>query len=288
MAQPPRTLRLAFPQWQGGDVTGYALGAAILDLAVPTGEQLVLASVPVASPPRGRTGLLGSDEFNGTSSYEVVAAQVQQAVEIIAREEPDRILVVGGDCSVSIAPFAWLTSRHLDFGVVWLDAHPDMWALEHQPHANGRAASILSGQDASNFAEMLPATVPPDKIVWVGTRAEIVPQLVDLDHVWRNHIRVDQVESNPSTVVNRLRAKGVRQIAIHFDLDVLDAAEFQGVAVGEEGGMSWSGVAELFRVLDDEFDLVGLTVAEHIPEGLETLRRIVSETSLMTPRPTNR
>lgn len=73
----------------------------------------------------------------------------------------------------------------------------------------------------------------------------------------------------------------MRQIAVHFDLDVLDANEFHGVAVGEEHGMSWRGVAALLAALDSEFELVGLTIAEHIPEGLETLRDIIANTSLV-------
>ncbi|WP_226534279.1 arginase family protein [Microbacterium paraoxydans] len=281
MAKTPRTLRLSFPQWQGGDITGYRLGAMVLDQLIPAPGHMVSEAVAVPVPPAGRSGLLESPETNHTSSYDQVHAQLQQAVSLIDRAAPERILTIGGDCAVSIAPFAWLASKYPEFGVVWVDAHPDMWAADEQPHANARAASILSGQDATDLDTLLPTTVPADKFVWVGTRAEVVPQLVDLDRVWSNRVRVDEVEASPRTVVERLRRKGVRQIAVHFDLDVLDANEFHGVAVGEERGMTWRSVAGLLQSLDSEFELVGLTIAEHIPEGLETLREIISATSLM-------
>ncbi|MFJ4175211.1 arginase family protein [Microbacterium sp. NPDC089696] len=283
MAKTPRTLRLSFPQWQGGDITGYRLGAMVLNQLLPAPGHMMSEAVAVPLAPAGRTGLLASDEENLTSSYGQVHAQLQQAVNIITRADPDRILTIGGDCAVSIAPFAWLASKYPEFGVVWVDAHPDMWAADAQPHANARAASILSGQDATELGTLLPTTVPADKFVWVGTRAEVVPQLVDLDRVWSNRVRVDEVETSPRTVVERLRRKGVRQIAVHFDLDVLDADEFHGVAVGEDAGMTWKGIAALLQSLDEEFELVGLTVAEHIPEGLETLREIISSTSLIRP-----
>lgn len=283
MAKTSRTLRLSFPQWQGGDITGYRLGAMVLNQLIPAPGHMMSEAVAVPVVPTGRTGLLGSDEEHLTSSYDQVHAQLQQAVNIIDRADPERILTIGGDCAVSIAPFAWLASKYPEFGVVWVDAHPDMWAAGEQPHANARAASILSGQDATDLSMLLPTTVDADKFVWVGTRAEVVPQLVDLDRVWSNRVRVDEVETSPRTVVDRLRRKGVRQIAVHFDLDVLDADEFHGVAVGEEGGMTWRGIAALLQALDDEFQLVGLTIAEHIPEGLETLRDIVSSTSLIRP-----
>ncbi len=283
MAKNSRTLRLAFPQWQGGDITGYALGAIVLDHLLPAPEHMTRASVSVPPPPEGAAGLLGSREDNHTSSYGAVGTQLAQALEILTKEDPDRVLTLGGDCAVSIAPFAWLASKHPEFGVVWIDAHPDMWSAQHQPHANARAASILSNQDSAGFSETLPTTVPADRFVWVGTRAEVVPQLVDLDLVWRNRVRVDEAENNPHTVVDRLHRKGIRQIAVHFDLDVLDSAEFHGVAVGEDAGMTWQGIAALLRTLDEEFDLVGLTVAEHIPEGMENLRRIIASTSLVRP-----
>lgn len=283
MAKTTRTLRLTFPQWQGGDITGYSLGAMVLDQLIPSPDHMMSQAVAVPSPPAGQMGLLGSIESNHTSSHDQVRAQLQQSLEVVTQADPDRILTLGGDCAVSIGPLAWLASKYPEFGVVWLDAHPDMWAADSQPHANARAASILSGQDTTDLSELLPARVPTDKFVWVGTRAEVVPQLVDIDLVWRNRVRVDEVETNPRAVVDRLRRKGIRQIAVHFDLDVLDAHEFHGVAVGEEAGMTWRGIAALLQALDDEFELVGLTVAEHIPEGLETLRYIISKTSLIRP-----
>lgn len=281
MTPDPRTLRLLFPQWQGGDIAGYALGAAVLDRLIPALPSMSARTVAVPAPPAHRTGLLGSEQTERTSSYDAVHDQLRQAIRAVDEVRPDRVLVLGGDCAVSIAPFSWLFSRYPDLGIVWLDAHPDMWAAEHQPHANARAVAILSGQDDSGLVALLPSTVPLDRFVWVGTRAELVPQLVDLDRVRANCVRVNDAEASPQRVVERLRSKGARHIAVHFDLDVLDAEAFHGVAVGERSGMSWDGVGALIGLLDAEFSLVGLTVAEHVPEGLERLRQVLAATSLM-------
>lgn len=275
-----RTLRLTFPQWQGGDITGYALGAAILDVVLPATADMRTAAISVPPPPLDRVGLLGSPEADGISSRTRVEEQLVAAVGTLAGAAPDRVLTLGGDCAVSIAPFSWLASRYPDLGVVWIDAHPDMWDAAHQPHANARAAAILSGLDASGLCDVLPATVPLDRFVWVGTRAEVGPELVDAEAVLANRVTVADAEAEPAGVAARLRGKGLGRVAVHFDLDVLDPTEFRGVAVGEAAGMTWDGIGRLLEHLDAEFDLVGVTVAEHVPEGMEKLRRLIGATSI--------
>lgn len=48
------------------------------------------------------------------------------AQDALARHDFDRVLTLGGDCSVNVAPFAVLTEKHGDdLAVVWTDAHPD-------------------------------------------------------------------------------------------------------------------------------------------------------------------
>jgi arginase family enzyme len=46
---------------------------------------------------------------------------------VIGRYSPQRILPLGGECSVSVAPFSWLAERYGDdLPVLWIDSHPDV------------------------------------------------------------------------------------------------------------------------------------------------------------------
>jgi arginase len=57
----------------------------------------------------------------------LVVAQLARALEVIGRHNPQRILTLGGECSVSVAPFSWLAERYGDdLAVLWIDLHPDV------------------------------------------------------------------------------------------------------------------------------------------------------------------
>src|SRR6516225_2132410 len=115
----PRTLRLVWPQWQGAGVEsirqffaevpfedarrGYAVGAAVLNAVLPA-HAGPTALVPVESGDRG----LGMQD--GIEAKEAVIEQLAAALEVIGRHNPPRILTLGGECSVSVAPFAWLAA----------------------------------------------------------------------------------------------------------------------------------------------------------------------------------
>ena len=132
----PLTLRLYFPQWQGAGVEsireffaevpfeqarrGYAVGAAVLNAVLPA-HSGPTALVPVES---GDHGLAKQD---GIEAKEAVVAQLARALEVIGRYSPGRILTLGGECSVSVAPFSWLADRYgEDLAVLWIDSHPDV------------------------------------------------------------------------------------------------------------------------------------------------------------------
>jgi arginase family enzyme len=48
---------------------------------------------------------------DGIEAKEAVVAQLARALEVIGRYNPQRILTLGGECSVSVAPFSWLAER---------------------------------------------------------------------------------------------------------------------------------------------------------------------------------
>src|SRR5215471_17622140 len=104
------TLRLVWPQWQGAGAEsirglfsevpfeearrGYAIGAVVLNAVLPahTGPT---ALVPVES------GDLGLGKQDGIEAKEAVIKQLSGALEVIERHSPERILTLGGECSVS-------------------------------------------------------------------------------------------------------------------------------------------------------------------------------------------
>ena len=103
---PNKTLRLLFPQWQGGNNPPYYLGAKLLDWLAPA------ASGPVEEvtvpPPSGEPLPLE----HGLVARNALLAQLRQARALIDKHQPDRLVVLGGDCLVDLAPFAYLNERY--------------------------------------------------------------------------------------------------------------------------------------------------------------------------------
>ena len=165
------TLRLYFPQWQGGGVEsirelfsevpleearrGYAVGTAILDAVLPA-HSGPTAHVPVES------GDFGLGKQDGIEAKEAVAAQLAAALEVIGRYSPGRILTLGGECSVSVAPFSWLAERYGDdLALLWIDSHPDVGTpASHYSGYHAMAVAVLTGHgDPDVLAFCLPPLI---------------------------------------------------------------------------------------------------------------------------------
>lgn len=133
MKKETTPLRLIYPQWQGGIVDhwmpdipvedssrGYYLGAQLLNLLAPDSNQKTV-EVPVSLDINDRA------TEKGINSRNVIVKQSKAALDILNENKPDRIIILGGECSVSVVPFTYLAARYPnDVAVVWIDAHPDI------------------------------------------------------------------------------------------------------------------------------------------------------------------
>lgn len=100
------TLRLTFPQWQGGNEPAYHFGARLLDwLAPPHDDPEATIDVPELddTSPENEDGITGRTP---------ILAQVHTAREAIDAHDPDRIVALGGDCLIDLAPIAYLNETY--------------------------------------------------------------------------------------------------------------------------------------------------------------------------------
>lgn len=285
------TLRLIYPQWQGGDIAkwitevkdpeqasrGYYLGAHLLDfLAPPTGQKTL--TVPVS------TELCKRVVTDGVLDRDAIAHQTQAALDILDIEKPDRIVTLGGECSVSVVPFTWLASKYPDdVAVIWIDAHPDITLPgDVYPAYHAMAVTAIMGDGDKKILGQLPAKIDPSKILFVGLRDWERDEIkVRQNEYGIKHLTPEETVSGSEKVIEWLRNTGASNVAIHFDMDVLDPNEIIAAVGVVPNGMK---IAEVVRVINDvakEKNLVGLTVAEPMPRTAIILKEMLNQLPLL-------
>jgi arginase len=99
---------------------------------------------------------------------------------------------------------------------------------------------------------------------------------------------------NFSEVTDWLKASGASKLVVHFDLDVLDPKKFReqlfnnpaGLAEqfksSPTGQMDFDTVVALLKKCSEVIDIVGLTIAEHLPWDAENLRRALAQLPILS------
>lgn len=285
------TLRLIYPQWQGGDIAkwitevkdpeqasrGYYLGAHLLDFLAPSTGQKTL-TVPVS------TELCKRVVTDGVLDRDAIAQQTRAALDILDIENPDRIVTLGGECSVSVVPFTWLASKYPDdVAVIWIDAHPDITLPgDVYPAYHAMAVSALMGDGDKKILGQLPAKIDPSRILFVGLRDWERDEIkVRQNEYGIKHLTPEETVSGSEKVIEWLRNTGASNVVIHFDMDVLDPNEIVAAVGVVPNGMK---IAEIVRVINDvakEKNLVGLTVAEPMPRTAIILKEMLNQLPLL-------
>ncbi|ETF01578.1 arginase [Advenella kashmirensis W13003] len=284
-----KSLRLIFPLWQGGDNPPYYLGSKLLAWLAPepTGP---VEEVPVE--PSGNVALPVENKMRGRS---VLVRQTQAAQDIVQRRQPDSVVVLGGDCLVSLAPFAWLSERYGDkLGVLWIDSHPDVQNPEQYSNAHAHVLGTLMGQGDPDLTRFVSRPISPRNVMIAGIHSPLPHEAA---FIARHGIRTcapEAVREGAEPVMQWLDESCIEVLAIHFDLDVLDPAHFRSVLFARpgrgqddfgnvaEGKLDISDVLQLIRQVASKKKVVGLTLAEHLPWDAVNLRTMLAQLPLLS------
>src|ERR687893_3293132 len=220
-----------------------------------------------------RTGVIGFEQIRRVSSeiYSAVAAVL---------DEGGKPLVVGGDCTVLVGALAAAKERLGRVGVAFVDGHLDYFGGETSP--SGEAADMdlafVTGHGPEGLVDLAgpPPIAEPGDIVVMGHRTDAEeggPQggpretdLVDerVQLVEAPAIKRRDPERLGRYVAQRLEAQAGR-FWVHFDVDVFDEEEMAAVTYPQPSGLSWEQVETLLRPLASSSALVGVSVADFVP-----------------------
>jgi arginase len=287
-----KTLRLLFPQWQGGfdesEVPGqiYPLGARLLAwLAPQSGAPLV--EVPVA-PWAGSV----PEKEGGVFDRQEILRQMRAAREIIDARGPDRVISFGGDCLISQAPFAYLNERHAgELGILWIDAHPDVTTPKDFDHAHAMALGNLLGGGEPLMAQEVEVSVKPEQVLLVGVDNALPHEREVIDRFGIKSVHSKDIAGDSDAVAGWISKGGFERVAIHLDMDVLDPRFFRSVFLSnpdakervetESGKTRMRDLARLLNDIAAQSTVVGASFAEHMPWDALNLKKMLAEMSFM-------
>lgn len=280
------TVRLMFPQWQGARMQdgwipevkdlkdaslGYALGSRLLEVLAPENpkHKTVRVSVGMEYGERKIT--------DGITDLDAIVTQTKSALSALEAASPDRVITLGGECSVSVVPFTYLAKKYAgDVAVLWIDAHPDI-TLPGDVYTGYHAMAVtaIMGK-VSPTKPILPTAIPPERILFVGLRDWERQQIVERQKEYGiRHIGVADVRESSKPVLDWLKAAGAKHMLIHFDLDVLDPAEIIPAVGVVKDGMKIAEVVRLINDVSAAHNIASLTVAEPLPRTAINIRNML-------------
>jgi len=287
MTKTRKNIRVVMPLWQGGNNPAYSMGAKLLDWLSPQTDEPVFR-VPVNEP----NGPLPVE--NGMTGRSEVKEHLQKVWKIIDEQQPDSIVTLGGDCLVSLVPFAYLAEKYGDrLGILWIDSHPDVQTPEQYGNAHAHVLGALLGQGDPDLTDYVKKPVPSKNVMIAGIHHPLEHEAKFLSENGIATCSPEEVKRGAESVKKWIDSQGIAFLAIHIDLDVLDPRNFRSVLFARpgRGKDDFGGVAEgeldiadilaLLKSATDLAEPVGLTIAEHLPWDAINLKSMLEELPLL-------
>ncbi|MBS6397555.1 MAG: arginase family protein [Clostridiales bacterium] len=279
-----KTIRLLYPDYLSGGMETYYFGANLLAHILPENEKQPLIKVEL-TPPDGKE----RDIIAGIYARNEVIEGIHQAKKAIEKANPDKIITIGGNCLVSLAPFDYLHGIYENMGIVWIDAHPDVSTPQNNyPNAHAMVLGALLGYgDCELSAQMQNSKFKANEILYVGLQ-----ELHNYQEDFLKDKGVDyQVQAEAFLSDNKMKAflQQFEHIVVHLDIDVLDASSFHSTyfankeLVGDGSGsgkMTMEKLSDTLKVITENSDVVGFTIAEYLPFDEYNLHNMFSNIKL--------
>ena len=286
-----KTIRLIYPQWQGGDIArwitevpnpddasrGYYLGAQLLNFLAPNNEQKTF-TVPIT------TAIAERKVIDGVLDRDIIIKQSKAALDILNMEQPNKIVTLGGECSVSVVPFTYLANKYKnDVAMIWIDAHPDITLPgDVYPAYHAMAVTACMGLGDNKIISELPAKISPSKILFVGIRDWERDEIKTRQQQYGiKHLTPEDVRENDNAIHEWLKSCGASKVVIHFDMDVLDPAEIITAVGVVPNGMKIAEVVKVINDISKEKEVVGLTIAEAMPRTAIRIKNMLEQLPLL-------
>ncbi len=259
-------MKLLFPQWQG----------SVEDKNLYTGVQLIkeelLKNVDLEEI---QVSLIDNlVQKNNIIGYDVIYEQLNKAVKTIDKTSPEKIFLIGGDCSTEIAPVTYLNKKlDGDLYLLWLDAHGDLNTPESSPSKafHGMPLRTILGEGNPAILDLCYSALSPNQLSFAGARDF---DQAEIDYIEANNIinlSVAEIKNNKIDL-NYIKDKGYNNIYIHLDLDAMDPKFFPDLMLPVEKGFDFETVFKFIKDLKSKYNVVGFSIQEFSPKNKKNVK----------------
>lgn len=133
------------------------------------------------------------------------------------------------------------------------------------------------GEGDPGFGRLVKRPIRPEQVLYVGLTETTPHETEFLDQRQMQRLSPEQLAQSPDAVVSWLRQTGATKVAVHFDLDVLDAARYSFLLFNDptaaagtwdgvaQGRMRLEDIAHILQQANEVAEVVGLAIAEYLP-----------------------
>lgn len=283
-----KTLRLTYPQWQGGMNPDYAFGSELLAVIAPPS---LSAEQAIVSIDRDFHSL--SQRVDGIDCGAALLEQARKAERILEEKRPDKIIIFGGDCAVTQVPFDYLSGKYGGkTGLLWLDAHPDCSTVKDSAHLHEMVMGNLIGLSPDSEITAVRHPYAPEKVMLAGL---IESALRPMDQACKQMgvpiVSPERLRENSDAVLSWIEDTGLEYLAVHWDLDVLSPVDFRSIYPAEPytdpdrfmaavGRMKLAEITKIISDVSNKVEIVGFSITEHLPWDAFHLRETLSSISI--------
>ncbi|WP_392562957.1 arginase family protein [Orbus sturtevantii] len=276
-----KTLRVKYPDWQGGNNPVYYFGAEFLSLLLPKNTNQKEITINVKKPDNLALAVEG-----GITGRQAVKSNIELAKCEIERESPDKIITIGGDCLVSQVPFDYLHGKYKEqLGIIWIDSHPDISNPDIFYNSHAMVLANLLHDGDRELSSLVSHPFKASQILYLGLQEPTQQEKQILAKLKINYQDSRKEKITLTQITDWIAVNNFKKIAIHLDLDVLDPKVFYSLyfndpnlkSIPDNAAVGKMGLEELMNYLVTIFkatDVVGFSIAEYLPWDAYYLKNV--------------
>lgn len=256
------TVSILFPQWQGSSSKDAPL------LMRGNSELANLLSHVIFEPIKVSRSA-ASTRMDNVNAKEDLLNHARNLRAVLNNQRPDRLFVLGGDCSVDVLPISYINHKYKgDLAVIWIDAHADLNTPESSPSkaAHGMALRTALGEGDKDLTKLAYRSLKPEQVWMIGVRNYDPEELWYTSHYKVKQFTAKDINHRSHALAEKLHLHEVKQIYIHLDIDALDPSDLNACNFPSSEGIRAFACKDLLTSLYKQFDVLGFSLCEYAPK----------------------